>query len=201
MENLESEFEKRKPWVTRFTINGKKYGGELSFDNDSRISLFFDCFPEVHSILELGSFEGGQTVQLAKRADISVLGIEGRINNVTKSTFVCELMDLNNVKFVCANLKILTLSDFGSFNAVFCSGLLYHMPKPLELVREISKITSKVFICTHYAGENKVNAEIDGCQGCWYNEFGYNDPLSGLSKRSFWMTCSSPKKSTERVWL
>jgi hypothetical protein len=33
-----------------------------------------------------------------------------------------------------------------------------------------------------------VNAEEHGLLGCWYQEFGYEDRLSGLAPTSFWPT-------------
>ena len=193
MENLEEEFEKRKPWVTQFTINGKRYGGRLSFDNDIRIKYFFDMFPNAYSILELGSLEGGHTFQLSKKPGVTVLGIEGRQENIAKANFVKELLHIENARFTCANLEDTLLSDFGTFDAVFCSGLLYHLPKPWDLVWEISKVTEKVFIWTHYATEEKVTDQINGYKGHWHKEFdvklfGLRKPLKGLSKKSFWMT-------------
>lgn len=191
MNELESEFEKRKPWITQFNINGKKYGGDIIQDDDIRVALFFECFPNVKSILELGSLEGGHTFQLAKRPGTSVVGIEARDFNIAKANFIRDLLRVNNVRFICANLEKTPLSSFGRFDAVFCSGLLYHLPRPWELIQGMGRITSKVFIWTHYAVNEKANEEIEGYGGYWYNEFGYQDPLSGMSNRSFWLTLPS----------
>jgi SAM-dependent methyltransferase len=194
MEDLEREFEKRKPWITQFTIDGKKYGGDVVQDNDVRVAFFFQCFPDVKTILDLGSLEGGHTFQLAQRPGTSVIGIEGRDYNVAKADFMKSLLKVNNVQFICANLEEKPLSSFGRFDAVFCSGLLYHLPRPWELIREIGKVTPKVFIWTHYAVEERAHEEIQGFRGYWYDEFGYQDPLSGMSKRSFWVTLTSLEK-------
>lgn len=194
MSTIEKEFDSLKPWVTQFTINGKKYGGEISFDNDNRITQFFDAFPDIHSVLELGSLEGGHTFQLAKKPGISILGIEGRDYNVKKANFVKDLLKIENARFVCGDLEKTRLTSFGNFDAVFCSGILYHMPKPWNLISEISKITEKVFIWTHYAPDEKGTIQVNGYQGFWHKEFGfsgYKKPLKGLSKRSFWVTQSS----------
>jgi SAM-dependent methyltransferase len=191
MDPIKKKFDELKPWVTQFTINDKEYGGRVSFDNDIRISSFFHAFPAIRTILDLGSLEGGQTFQLAKMPGISVLGVEGRKNNITKANYVKELLHIQNVEFIYADLEKTSLSSFGKFDAVFCSGILYHLPQPWELMHEISTITSKVFIWTHYASDNKVKETIEGYKGYFYKEGGLNDPLSGLSKKSFWVTRSS----------
>lgn len=193
MKNIKKEFQKRKPWVTQFTIGGKRYGGKISFDNDARIKQFFDCFPNVHSILDLGILEGGQTFQLAKQAGVHVIGVEGRQSNIEKAKFVQQLLGIKNVEFIQANLENTRLSTFGHFDAVFCSGLLYHLSEPWKLIKEIGNITHIVFIWTHYAAEDKANEIANGFHGFWYQEGGFQEPLSGLSPRSFWVTLSSLK--------
>ena len=82
MDPVKKKFDALKPWVTEFTLNNTKYGGRVSFENDSRVHSFFHAFPAVRSILDLGSLEGGQTFQLAKMPGISVVGVEGRENNI-----------------------------------------------------------------------------------------------------------------------
>ena len=188
MDELEKQFEQFRPWITQFTIGGKHYGGSLSFENDPRISLFFDIFPDVKTILDLGSLEGGQTVELAKRAGTRVTGIEGRDYNVQKANFIRELSGIGTVDFIYADLETARLSGFGVFDAVFCSGLLYHLKRPWQLIHEISTVTSRVFFWTHYATDEKARERIEGYPGHWYQESGYYDPLSGLSSQSFWVT-------------
>jgi hypothetical protein len=105
MEEIEREFEKRKPWITQYNIDGVKYGGNLSFGSDIRVNWFFDCFPDAHTILELGCLEGGQTFELAKKQGMDITSIEGRTNNLSKAEFVRKLLKIKNVKFIHANLE------------------------------------------------------------------------------------------------
>lgn len=92
-----------------------------------------------------------------------------------------KLLGIKNAEFRLTNLEKDDLSLYGRFDAVMCCGILYHMPKPWELLRQISKITDKVFIWTQYSDEpiEKVN----GYTGCWFRERGLAHPLSGLSWR------------------
>ncbi|MBE9593948.1 MAG: hypothetical protein IMF19_10780 [Proteobacteria bacterium] len=53
MENIEKEFQKRGPWVTQFTISGKKYGGKISFDVE-----FIQVNPENTGLSTFGQFDG-----------------------------------------------------------------------------------------------------------------------------------------------
>ncbi len=190
-DRLEKEFAKRGRWVTKFTIDGKPYGGEMSFENDTRIQQFFDNFPEVHSILDLGSLEGGQTFQLAKHPDVHILGIEGRKYNIRRAKFAQRVLGIKNVDFLLADLETTNLTSFGQFDAVFCSGILYHLSEPWKLVKQIKAVTNRLFIWTHYAGEDKADQMINGFRGWWYQEYGFKDPQSGLSPKSFWLTLQS----------
>lgn len=192
-EKLTDEFKKRGPWITQFNVGGQKYGGYILFEDDRRIRQFFNFFKDTHSVLELGSLEGGQTFELAKHPNISILAIEGRRKNVERSEFVKQLLDVENIEFVYADLEKTRLTTFGKFDAVFCSGLLYHLPEPWKLIQEIRDVSQKIFIWTHYASEDKSTEIINGYHGLWYQESGIKDPLSGLSQASFWVTISSLK--------
>jgi len=191
METLENEFEKYKPWISQFYINGKTYGGKISFEYDPRVSQFNENFLDVRTILDLGSLEGGQTFALAKRTGVSITGLEGRDYNIKKEEFVKTKLGLENIKFICSDLETDPLTTYGKFDAIFCSGILYHLPKPWELINKLSRISPNIFIWTHYAADDKANETVEGYRGYWYNEHGLNDPLSGMSQKSFWVTLSS----------
>jgi SAM-dependent methyltransferase len=193
-ENLEYEFEKRGPWITKFVINGREYGGNLCLLDDPRVDQFFQYFPKVHTVLELGSLEGAHTFKLARHPTVKwVLGIEGRQANIDKARFVQKLLRVDNVNFIRANLESVDLSAFGKFDAVFCVGLLYHLPEPWKLINQIPRVSTNLFIWTHYARECHANEIVDGFRGMMYQEQGLDDPLSGLSPYSFWPTLSSLK--------
>lgn len=187
--NLESEFERRGPWVTKFTVDGAPYGGDFDAMKDARVDWFFENVENPRRIMELGSLEGGHTFNLAGRPNVErVLGVEGRQDNVDKAEFVKGLLAVDKAEFVVANLEETDLAAFGEFDAVFCSGLLYHLPEPWKLLEEISRVAPSVFIWTHYASEESVNTTRRGLEGMTYKEYGLADPLSGMSADSFWPT-------------
>jgi hypothetical protein len=189
---MDQEFDKLGPWITKFYIDGVACGGDFDASNDPRIDQFFQYFPDAKTILELGSLEGGHTFRLAERA--KVLGLEGRQKNIDKALYMQKLLGIRNIDFRLTNLEEDDLSSYGQFDAVMCCGILYHMPRPWLLLKQISHITNKVFIWTHYAEE--ANSEFEGYPGCWYPEkryrgsriFNKSNPLSGLSAKSYWLT-------------
>ena len=193
---LAEEFAQRGPWVTRFTIEGRAYGGDIELSNDRRARWFLDRFPDASRVLELGSLEGGHSFQLAQ-AGLSVVAIEGRAENIERARFVQDLLAVRDVRFVEGDLERAKLTDFGTFDAVFCLGLLYHLSRPWELIDQFRDVAPGLFVWTHYADEAEV--EVGGLDGRWYTEHGRADPLSGLSRRSFWPTLPALLRRLESV--
>ena len=189
-DRLEREFERLGPWLTGFNINGKRYGGELCFEGDRRIQMFFEAFPDASKILDLGILEGGQTFELAKKPGVSVIGIEGREDNFGRASFVREVLGLDNVRLVLGDLEKEELDWLGQFDAVFCCGTLYHLPRPWELIAKLSRVTSNLFVWTEYALEKDATKIVGNeYRGLWYRES--PDQASGLSPKSFWPTIGS----------
>lgn len=192
--NIAKEFKKRRPWITKFVINGTEYGGQFDAMNDPRVSQFKEHFPAARTILELGSLEGGHSLSLARYPDVEkVIAVDGRAANIEKSRLVNTLLGTSKVEFVEANLEDVDLSTFGTFDAVYCVGLLYHLPKPWELIAQCARVSPNLFIWTQHAGDKETEV-VNGFGGRWFRESGLQDPLSGLSKNSFWPTLDSLKK-------
>jgi SAM-dependent methyltransferase len=187
--DVAAEFSRLEPWITRFSIRGTSYGGSVPFAGDLRVEWFRHAFADARTVLELGSLEGGMTFELARALPRArILGVEGRMANIEKSRMVQRLLGVRNVEFRQVNLEVVPLSDLGEFDAVLCAGLLYHLPRPWELLAGLRGVTDRVLVSTHYAAEDRADEVVEGFPGHWYREHGEEDPLSGLSPRSFWMT-------------
>ena len=127
-----------------------------------------------------------------------VLAIEARAANIEKAKFVGSLLGVSNVEFRQANLEQLQFASVGYFDAIFCCGLLYHLPEPWKLISQLPLVAPSLFVWTVYANENEVTVEIDGLRGREYVEGGLNEPLSGLSPKSSWLTLPSLLKLLKR---
>ena len=185
-------FAEHGSWVTRFSIDGCEYGGSFDVRNDPRPDAFRTAFPEAATILELGSLEGGHTFELARRPGVtSVVALEGRRANLARAQTAARLLKAGNVRFIHADLETVALQQFGKFDAIFCSGLLYHLPAPWKLLRQFKKVSSHAFLWTHYCKEEGANTVMEGYKGTMKGESGLDEPLSGLSPHSFWPTLGS----------
>ena len=190
--DLTAEFAKLGPWIFQFRINGRDFGGGISAVGDERVERFFRYAPEAGTILELGSLEGAQSFILAERAGVKrVLALEGREANLRKARFVQELLQVPNVQFAQANLEQAKMAEFGRFDAVFCSGLLYHLPEPWKLIEQLPAIAPVLFIWTQYACEEEAVEVGRGWRGKIHIEGGSDEPLSGMSETAIWLTLAS----------
>lgn len=179
----------RRPWVSRFRIAGRTYGGSYDPSDDPRIAHLWRHFPDAKRIMELGSLEGAHTFLIGAHPGVEyVLGIEGRSANLKKARFVQRQLGVRNVEFLQADLEHFRPSSVGPFDVVFCVGLLYHLPRPWELLGDLRQTASGLLLATHYAPDEKATQERSGYRGMAYNEFGLRDPLSGMSAESFWPT-------------
>ena len=191
-DNLAEEFAKLGPWIYQFQIDGRAYGGRISAVGDVRLERFFEFAPQSATILELGALEGAHSFPLAQHPGVTrVVAVEGREANLRKARFVQELLQIGNVEFVRANLEEAELTAFGKFAAVFCCGLLYHLPEPWKLLAQLPAVAPLLFIWTQYCADNEARDVGNGLRGKTHIEGGADEPLSGMSPTATWLTLDS----------
>jgi SAM-dependent methyltransferase len=94
-------------------------------------------------LADVGCLEGGYAVEFA-RLGFQVLGIEVRELNIAACNYVKSKINLPRLDFVQDNA--LNIADHGFFDAVFCCGLLYHLDQPMEYLKVLSSVTTKLLI-------------------------------------------------------
>jgi 2-polyprenyl-3-methyl-5-hydroxy-6-metoxy-1,4-benzoquinol methylase len=188
------------PWWFRFDRDGASFGGTVERDRE-KTEWFFSAVArlggEPRRILELGSHEGSHSLQLAGHPSVAeVVALEGRRENLARASFVKEAFGDRKIVFREYNIERLEPGDLdGPFDAVFCAGLLYHLPRPWALIERLRVVTRRdLFLDTHYATE--AAATVEGHEGRWVAEG--VDPLSGLSASSFWLTREDLTATLER---
>ena len=139
-------------------------------------------------MLELGSLEGGCSVELAAAACVEELVcIEARAESVERARLLLRLYGVEGkAELHVADLEEDDLSGYGRFDGVFCAGVLYHLTRPWEHVARMAAITDRVFVDTHVSETDHI--DLAGYRGRMYAEFGYDDPMSGTAPHSFWPT-------------
>ena len=184
---LSDAFDRRAPWVTGIQVAGKTYGRGARHASP-RLGEFFRAFPEASRgrVLEPGSLEGAMTVELAKRAR-EVVGLEARPESVERAEFLKGLFGARNAAFHLTNLEEDDLSSYGAFDAVFCCGLLYHLPNPRAFVERLAAVSPHLYLDTQYARPEWDLSRREGLWG-WVRREDPADPQSGVSGTAFWPT-------------
>jgi len=129
------------------------------------------------TVVDLGCLEGGYALEFAL-AGYNVLGIEARQSNVDRCEFVAQAYDLPNLRFARDDAR--NVANYGSFDAVFCAGLLYHLDAPVAFLKELGNVTRRALVLeTHYAThQDKWDVfqlsrltTNEGRLGRWYKEW------------------------------
>jgi 2-polyprenyl-3-methyl-5-hydroxy-6-metoxy-1,4-benzoquinol methylase len=108
-------------------------------------------------VLDLGSLEGGLSFEMA-REGWETLGIEGRQSNFEKSELIRRYFGLDQLRFEHRDVKSLDRGRDGTFDAILCCGLLYHLDNPfafLELLATMLAEDGVLFLDTHVAPDDE----------------------------------------------
>ncbi len=143
------------------------------------------------NIIELGPLEGAHTYQLAKLGADRVLAIEANAEAFLKCLVVKEILRTPRCRFLLGDCLKFLQESHDQFDMIFCSGILYHMENPFELIKAISAHTDRVFLwTTHYNPDDlAVLARLpkpvvcDGLKLTFYEQT-YSDPELKLG--TFW---------------
>ena len=101
-------------------------------------------------VLELGPLEGGHSYMLEKAGARAVLGIEANPRAYLRCLVVKQILELQRVRFICDDFVpyLRTTHDF--FDVVIARGVLYHQVHPMQMLADLARVTSSLFIWTHY---------------------------------------------------
>jgi Protein of unknown function (DUF1698) len=167
---LENKFERRFPnhqnaidifgdrWASKIeeVYPGLTSGPGPYFNEDRRPSIaaqylgFEPGSLQGMNILELGPLEGAHTYQLAKLGADRILAIEANAEAFLKCLVVREILQTPRSRVLLGDCLKFLQESHDQFDMIFCSGILYHMENPFELIKAISRHTSRVFLWTHY---------------------------------------------------
>lgn len=100
-------------------------------------------------IADLGCLEGGYSVEFA-RLGFDTLGLDVRESNIRACRYVESRVELPNLSFVRDD--VWNIAHHGTFDAIFCCGLLYHLDRPRAFLELLASVTRHVLILeTHFS--------------------------------------------------
>jgi len=111
-------------------------------------------------VLELGPLEAAHTFQL-ERLGAEVVAVESNTEAFLKCLIVKELTRLHRAQFLYGDfVQYLRSTNGERFDLIFCCGVLYHLPDPLDLIEAMAARTRRVFVWTHYQGEARKTGTV-----------------------------------------
>jgi len=164
----------------------------LFSDSDIRPAQFLKFCEDITGweILELGSFEGGHAYQLEQMGAF-VTGVEANPSIFLRGLIAKNALGMR-AQFLLGEFQryLEDLPQERKYDAIFCSGVLYHMRDPVELIRQAARHTDRLFIWAHYVSDEVAAAwpqqdvHAVSINGVEYTYYRYNYPLNWGS-RSF----------------
>jgi len=135
--------------------DGTVYPSHLE-ERDERPIEFIEWFDlirekpwEACRFSDLGCNEGHSTLRIGQTG-AQVLGVEGRADAVTRADYLRDQNGMSNVRFEAGDVS--DPSRFGEFDAIFASGILYHLTDPCTFVDGVARNARQmIYICTHVA--------------------------------------------------
>jgi len=124
------------------------------------------------------------------------IGVDIRDANIKKALFCKEVLGLDNLDFYQADVRDLSLATYGSFDAIICSGLLYHLPAvdAINLVKSMYEMVNQVVIIdTHVSLLPKEQLIHDGNEywGDTYREYPDDTTPEEIAKAT-WSSADNP---------
>ena len=133
--------------------------GPIPLFADDRVEWALDQLGGVAGarVLELGPLEGGHTYMLS-RAGAEVLAIEAQTRAYLKCLIAKELLAMPGARFVLGDFMAYLRETDDHFDAVFASGVLYHMRNPVETIALAARAADRLFLWTHYYDEEIIRS-------------------------------------------
>jgi hypothetical protein len=133
--------------------------GPLPLFADDRVRWALERFGPMtgRKVLELGPLEGGHTYML-DRAGAHVLAVEAQTRAYLKCLIAKELLGMPNARFVLGDLNGYLHDTTETYDACLACGVLYHMRDPVGTLALIGRVTSRLFLWTHYYDHEVIEA-------------------------------------------
>lgn len=106
-------------------------------------------------ILEIGPFEAYNTWQFEQLGAAEVLSVESSHLNFMRCLVVKNALGMRATFQLGDGVKLMDSTE-DRFDAVWLSGVLYHLTDPLSLLKAASKVSDRLFIWSHYYDDSMV---------------------------------------------
>jgi hypothetical protein len=166
-------------WTSSFPASSGLVAGSSPAFEDPRVSVTISLLGGLsgRSVLELGPYEGYNTYQFQHAGATSVVSIESSKINFIKCLIVKNIFGLS-ATFLHGDFQKYLADTPCRYDICWASGVLYHMIRPIELLKGIRRVSDTVFIWSHYYDNDKIinspNKEyFDSSKDITHSEFSH----------------------------
>jgi SAM-dependent methyltransferase len=146
-------------------------------------------------ILDLGCLDGIFSIEFAKHG-ANTIGVEIREANIKKAIFCKEALGLHNLDFRQDDVRNISVESYGRFDAIVCSGILYHLPATdaINLINRMYDIVNRVVVTDTHVALKPIERFIYGDNEYWgsvYRE--HSDSTTPQEKaKALWASADNP---------
>jgi SAM-dependent methyltransferase len=150
-------------WASRLPSSAPGLtAGHIPLFEDARVRWAIERLGGVQdaSVLELGPLEGGHTWMLEQQGAASITAIEANRRAFLKCLVLKEVVGTSRARFLLGDfLSFLREAPDARFDVGVASGVLYHMPEPVELLARLARACDRLFLWTHYYDRDLVRRQ------------------------------------------
>lgn len=145
-------------WVSQLPPEVPVEAGAIPLFSDGRVDWALERLGGVFgaNVLELGPLEGAHTYQLLRRGAQSVVAIEANKLAFMRCLIVKELLGLDRVSFQLGDFVPYVAETSRRYDILWASGILYHMPDPVGVLVNMSRVSDRIFLWTHYVDDEEM---------------------------------------------
>jgi SAM-dependent methyltransferase len=147
----------RGEWTSQLP-NGLRSGSIPLFADERIAWLGRKMSVKGANVLELGPLEGGHSYMLEHLGANRVVSVEANRRAFLRCLVVKEILGLRGVEFLCGDFVKYVRETEESFDLCIASGVLYHMPDPVELLRLVARVSDRLYLWTHYYDAERIRA-------------------------------------------
>ena len=144
-------------WASQVPIPGTVSGSAPLFA-DARIDWMVEQAGSIQGLdlLELGPLEAGHTKMMLDYNAASVLAIEANTLAYLRCLIVKELLGLKNAHFLLGDFVSYLAACERRIDLIVACGVLYHLTDPLATLADLSRLTDRIFIWSHFFDAEKM---------------------------------------------
>jgi len=146
-------------------------------------------------VLDLGCLDGIFSIEFATHG-ANTIGVEIREANIKKAIFCKEALELHNLDFRLDDVRNISAESYGRFDAIVCSGILYHLPAAdaIDVINRMYDIVDRVVVVDTHVALEPIERFVYGDDEYWGSVFREHADSATLEEKTkdLWASADNP---------